>query len=288
MNFSDFMTEVRPKTLTASASPVIIASALAYRDGVFNLVPALLCLGVALFAQTASNFANDYFDFKNGMDGAGRLGPERVVSTGKATADKVLAGALTFVALSCICGLGLLFYAPWWIIPIGAAIALAVFGYSAGPYPLSHHGLGDIAVLIFFGIVPLCLTYFVQSGEFSLKSIYYAVSVGLVTVNILVVNNYRDVEQDRATGKRTTIVMFGRKAGLAVYLLNVILTAVLSSIPDFSILKTSFMALFLIIGTVTWLEVKRTDGEKLNIPFGHTARNVFIYAILCSAALVIA
>lgn len=286
MTVKDFITEVRPKTLAASSSPVILASVLAYTDGVFNWAPALLCFGVAMFAQIASNFANDYFDYKNGMDGAGRLGPERVVSTGKADAKRVLIGSLVFVFLSCLCGLGLLLYAPWWFIPFGIAIALAVFGYSAGPFPLSHHGLGDIAVLIFFGLVPLCLTYYAHAGCFSERTLWYAVSAGLLIVNVLLVNNYRDVEQDRATGKRTTIVRFGRKTGLVAYLTNVVLASVFSSIPDFSILKSSLMLVSLLVGLHTWFELKNTDGEALNIPFGHTARNVIIYTLLCCAGLV--
>lgn len=286
MKVKDFLTEVRPKTLAASSSPVILASVLAYMDGVFNWVPALLCLGVAMFGQIASNFANDYFDFVNGMDGAGRLGPERVVSTGKAEAKFVLKSSIVFVFLSCICGLGLLFFAPWWFIPVGIAIALAVFGYSAGPFPLSHHGLGDAAVLLFFGLIPLCLTYYAQAGCFSLHTLWYAIAVGLLIVNVLIVNNYRDVEQDRATGKRTTIVRFGRKAGLYAYLANVVIAAGLSIASDFNLIKTILMAAFLGIALSTWVEMKKTDGEALNIPFGHTARNVIFYTLLCSFGLI--
>ncbi|MDD2595421.1 MAG: 1,4-dihydroxy-2-naphthoate octaprenyltransferase [Bacteroidales bacterium] len=286
MKCSDIISVARPKTLAASSSPVILASALAYYDKVFNLIPALLCLGVALFAQIASNYANDYFDFKNGMDGDGRLGPERIVASGKTEAKPVLIGALIFLTLSCLCGLGLLFYAPWWIIPIGVVIALCVFGYSAGPFPLSHHALGDIAVLLFYGLVPVCFTYFVMTGHFSTDSLWYAIGIGLLSVNILIVNNYRDVVQDRATGKSTTIVLFGRKAGLAVYLLNVAAAAAIAIFVNYIPLKTWMIVVLLIEMIITWFELKKNDGPALNTVLGHTSRNVLLYAVLCSIALI--
>lgn len=286
MKASDVITVARPNTLTASASPVLLASALAYHDGAFRWIPALLCLGVAVFAQVASNFANDYFDFKHGMDGNGRLGPERVVATGKVDAKPVLLGALVFLCLSCLCGLGLLFYAPWWIIPVGIGIAGCVFGYSAGPFPLSHHALGDVAVLLFFGLIPVCLTYFVQAGTFSLPCLWLAVGMGLVSVNILIVNNYRDVAQDKATGKITTIVLFGRKAGLVAYFIHMVVAAFLALVTCFSLLKTCLIGLLLVLMFYTWWQLRTRDGFALNAVLAHTARNVLLYALAVSLGLI--
>lgn len=195
----------RPKTLPASISPVIIGCALAFRDGAFQWIPALLCFGVALLAQIASNFANDYFDFKRGADGSDRLGPERAVAQGWITPKAMLKGTFLMLGLACLCGCGLLFFAGWELIPVGLAIALCVLAYSAGPFPLAYRGLGDICVLLFYGIIPVCFTYYVQTLTFSWLTLILSIAVGLLSVNILIVNNYRDYRQDKAAGKRTTM-----------------------------------------------------------------------------------
>lgn len=129
----------RPKTLPASFSPVLVGCALAYRDGVFKLVPAILCVLVALLAQIASNFANDYFDFKKGADKEDRLGPERAVASGWITPKAMLWGTFITLGLSCLCGCFLLFFAGWELIGVGIAIAICVLAYSAGPFPLAYN-----------------------------------------------------------------------------------------------------------------------------------------------------
>ena len=137
----------RPKTLPASFSPVLVGCALAYRDGVFKLAPAILCVLVALLAQIASNFANDYFDFKKGADKEDRLGPERAVASGWITPKAMLWGTFITLGLSCLCGCFLFFFAGWELIGVGIAIAICVLAYSAGPFPLAYNGLGDVCVM---------------------------------------------------------------------------------------------------------------------------------------------
>ena len=149
----------RPKTLPASFSPVLVGCALAYRDGVFKLAPTILCVLVALLAQIASNFANDYFDYKKGADKEDRLGPERAVASGWITPKAMLWGTFITLGLSCLCGCFLLFFAGWELIAVGVAIAICVLAYSAGPYPLAYNGLGDVCVVLFYGIIPVCFTY---------------------------------------------------------------------------------------------------------------------------------
>ena len=131
----------RPKTLPASFSPVLVGCALAYRDGVFKLAPAILCVLVALLAQIASNFANDYFDFKKGADKEDRLGPERAVASGWITPKAMLWGTFITLGLSCLCGCFLFFFARWELIGVGIAIAICVLAYSAGPFPLAYNGM---------------------------------------------------------------------------------------------------------------------------------------------------
>lgn len=278
----------RPKTLPASLSPVLLACVLAWRDGVFQLVPALLCLGVALLAQIASNFANDYFDFKKGADTEERLGPERAVAQGWIAPKAMLRATFLTLGLSCVCGCMLLLYAGWELIPVGVAIALCVLAYSAGPFPLAYNGLGDVCVVLFYGIIPVCFTYYVQALSFSLLAFLLSLSVGLLSTNILIVNNYRDYVQDKAARKRTTIVLFGRGFGKVVYLLNG-LVAVLLAIPLLFSAPTWLLFLFggfFALFYITWKELFHYEGRELNKTLGHTARNVFVFTLLLCLLLI--
>lgn len=278
----------RPKTLPASLSPVLLACVLAWRDGVFQLVPALLCLGVALLAQIASNFANDYFDFKKGADTEERLGPERAVAQGWIAPKAMLRATFLTLGLSCLCGCMLLLFAGWELIPVGIAIALCVLAYSAGPFPLAYNGLGDVCVVLFYGIIPVCFTYYVQALSFSLLALLLSLSVGLLSTNILIVNNYRDYVQDKAARKRTTIVLFGRGFGKVVYLLNG-LVAVLLAIPLLFSAPTWLLFLFggfFALFYITWKELFHYEGRELNKTLGHTARNVFVFTLLLCLLLI--
>ena len=277
----------RPRTLPASLSPVLLACALAYRDGVFQWIPALLCVGVALLAQIASNFANDYFDFKKGADGADRLGPERAVAQGWITPKAMLIGAFVTLGLSCLMGCGLLFYGGWWLIGIGLAIALCVLAYSAGPFPLAYNGLGDVCVVLFYGVVPVCFTYYVQALSFSLLAFLLSLAVGFLSANILIVNNYRDYAQDRAAGKRTTIVLFGRRFGRVAYFVNglIALLLVFRLLLAAPLWLTALFGLFFVLFVATWQEMRKREGRALNATLGHTARNVFLFSLLVSLLL---
>jgi len=279
----------RPKTLPASLSPVLLGCALAYRDGVFQPVPAVLCLWVALLAQIASNFANDYFDFKKGADTEDRLGPERAVASGWISPGAMLIATFLTLGLACLLGLMLLFYGGWELLWVGMAIAIAVLAYSAGPFPLAYNGLGDVCVLLFYGVIPVCFTYYVQAGTFSLLSVLLSVSLGLLSTNILVVNNYRDYEQDKIAAKRTTIVLFGKTFGRYFYLLNGII-ALLIIIPLLFVAPSwqiALFALFFVLFLSTWKEMGKYTGKELNQTLGKTARNVLIFAVLLSLLLLL-
>lgn len=279
----------RPRTLTASLSPVLVACALAWCEGVFRTVPALLCFAVALLAQVASNFANDYFDFKSGVDVSERQGPDRAVAKGWVTPSAMLRAALITLFLACLCGCMLLFYAGWELIPVGIAIAVCVVAYSAGPFPLAYNGLGDVCVVLFYGIIPLCFTYYVQAGYFSTLAFLLSLSLGLLSTNILIVNNYRDYEQDKAFRKRTTIVLFGRTFGKVLYFVNCVIafllvTPLLFAAPRWMLL---LFAAFFAFSMKTWRELCTREGKALNDTLAHTARNVFLFAVLLSALLLL-
>lgn len=278
----------RPKTLPASVSPVLLGSALAYYDGAFDVLPAILCLLVALFAQIASNFANDYFDFKKGVDREDRLGPERAVAQGWISPKAMLAGTFVMLGLACLFGLMLIFFADWRLLLVGVAIAVCVLAYSAGPFPLAYNGLGDVCVLLFYGIIPVCFTYYIQTLSFSLLSFLLSVALGLLSVNILVVNNYRDYEQDKAARKRTTIVLFGRRFGRVFYIMNECVAFILI-LP--LLLDAPWWALFLFgilfaLCFYTTRELFTLEGKALNRTLGHTARNVFFFALILSVLFV--
>ncbi|GHV47199.1 1,4-dihydroxy-2-naphthoate octaprenyltransferase [Bacteroidia bacterium] len=279
----------RPKTLPASVSPVLLGCALAWREGMFRPAAALLCLLVALLSQVASNFANDYFDFKKGADTEERLGPERAVATGRISPRKMLAATFITLAAACSCGLGLLFFAGWELIFVGIAVALCVLAYSAGPFPLAYNGVGDVCVLLFYGIVPVCFTYYVQTLHFGLLPFRLSIAVGLLSANILVVNNYRDCEQDRKASKRTTIVLFGRTFGRYFYLCNGI-AAMLVALP--LILRSGWWITALYAGYAmlyfsTWRELCRCEGRALNNTLARTARNVLLFTLLLILQLIV-
>lgn len=285
--FKSWIAAARPKTLAASVSPVLVACALAYRNGAFKLVPALLCLFVALFAQIAANLANDYFDYKKGADDENRLGQARAVASGWIAPKAMLKAALIVLALACLCGCGLLFLSQWWLVFVGLGVAVCVLAYTAGPFPLAYNGLGDVCVVLFYGIVPLCFTYFVQTGKFTLTAFWLSLSMGVLSDNILIVNNYRDYANDAAVGKRTTIVMFGRKFGRMAYLVNALL-AVAFAFPVYLYRgkNTWFLFFFfLMLELFTWQDLGRFDGSELNRTLEMTSRNVLLFALLLISVL---
>lgn len=201
----------RPRTLPAALAPVLVGTALAAHEGVVKPIAAALCLLFALLSQIAANFGNDYFDFVKGADNASRVGPRRAVASGL-VAPAVMKRATIGVCIAAFCiGLGLLPYGGWPLLAIGIASLASAIAYTGGPYPLGYHGLGDVFVFVFFGLVAVCATVYVQVGNVSMSSILTGAAVGALATNILIVNNYRDADTDRAAGKRTLVVRFGRR-----------------------------------------------------------------------------
>lgn len=285
----DWFLAARPKTLLVGIAPVLTGSALAYSLGRFNWIPALICLIFAMLAQITSNFVNDYYDFKKGTDREDRLGPERAVATGKISPRAMFRATIITISLALLVGLSLIYYGGWWLIGVGALVAIFAFAYSGGPYPLSYHGLGDIAVLIFYGIVPVLFTYYVQAHDFPLPVWLASIGVGLVGVNVLIVNNYRDMETDVVSGKRTTVVLFGRERMALVYLVNCILAY---NMGYAVIGYTHFLWLavslpFVAFSVMLWLKLQSLRGKALNKVLGLTSLNVLLYAICLSIALIL-
>lgn len=285
----------RLRTLPVSLSGVIIAIGLAVYHNHFQWVPAVLCLLFALLAQIVSNTANEYFDYLHGADKPGRVGPRRGVTEGDIKPATLRNVTFGLMAVACAVGCCLIPYGGWWLLPVGIVIALAALAYSTGPYPLSYHGLGELTVFIFFGLVPVNLTYYVMSLRFDSVVVLFSIAVGLLAVNVLLVNNYRDMEDDIEAGKRTSVVIFGRTAAAFAYLLNgyvgmAVLTAFWLVIALFKALPLWTLlipALYLVMHTATWYKLRHRKGAALNPLLGETARNMLIFTLLMTILLIV-
>ncbi|MDR1497000.1 MAG: 1,4-dihydroxy-2-naphthoate octaprenyltransferase [Puniceicoccales bacterium] len=210
----------RPKTLVAALAPVMLGSACAAAAGGFAWRSAGLASFFALLVQVTCNFANDRGDFERGADTPLRTGPERMVATGRITPAAMRRATVIAAAAAFVVGLPLAFWGGWWLVGVGVLCIAACLAYTDGPFPLAYNGLGDIFVLIFFGFVAVLFTARVQCGAFPATAWAAGLSCGLLAVNILVVNNVRDMETDRLAGKRTTVVRFGRKFAVRFYAAN--------------------------------------------------------------------
>lgn len=272
---------MRLRTLPVSVAGVVMASGLALQVDKFQWLPALLCLLFAVTAQIGCNFANEFYDFKAGIDRPGRVGPRRGVTEGDIT-PRAMERAMGITFLIAIAfGCSLIYWGGWWLIPAGIFILIGALSYSAGPFPLSRNGLGELAVLIFFGMIPVSLTFWLQTGYYSYKDLFAGIAIGLMACNILIVNNYRDCEEDEAAGKLTTAVIFGRKNMSWVYLIDGLLAALLTwplwTAAGYWTLV--FPAGYLILHIALWIFIRRHDGPILTRALGMTALLMMLFAL---------
>lgn len=290
----------RPKTLTGAAVPVMIGIACAvaiYGWCGIRVVPAVLCMLFALIMQVDANFINDYFDFMKGTDDEQRLGPKRACAQGWITASAMRSGLFLTTLLACIVGLPLVYYGGWEMIMVGLACVVFCFLYTIS---FSYIGLGDLLVLVFFGIVPVCMTYWLTAPPTALTSIPFAVvlmsiACGLIIDTLLVVNNYRDIENDRRAGKLTLIVRIGERGGLVLYLMLGLVGTILAIVGVVLLdwhdgqWTQSLLIIYTPFHTWAFNEMRYIrKGAELNRVLGMTARNMFIFGLLASAALVFA
>lgn len=217
----------RPRTLAAAVMPVMVGTALAARLDAWQTVPALLCLFFALFVQVGTNYANDYFDFVKGADTAARIGPTRVVAAGLVSMRAMRRAIAGVFLLAFLVGFNLVFYGGWWLVVVGVLSILCGLAYTGGPFPFAYNSLGDLFVFIFFGLVAVGFTFFVQTGFFSWEVWLGGAAIGGLATNILVVNNLRDRETDAAAGKTTLVVRLGRKWALVQYAGSLLLSAII-------------------------------------------------------------
>lgn len=282
---------VRPRTLPAAVAPVVVGTAFAAAHGTVAPLPALAALVGALLIQIATNLANDYFDFARGADADGRQGPIRVTQAGLLSPRAVVAGTAATMAAALVVGSYLVSVGGIPILLIGILALICAVAYTGGPFPLAYHGLGDLFVFVFFGLVAVGGTYWVQALSFRLELLTAGAAMGALITAILVVNNLRDREGDAMVGKRTLAVRLGVRGTRIQYLG---LLAVAAAVPVVGIVAHGWsgwvlLALAALLLAVAPVERVLTFQEprELNPALGETARVVAWYALLLSGGLVL-
>ena len=284
----------RPKTLTGAAVPVMIGLALAYSDaagyetGTFKWFPAVLCMLFAMLMQIDANFINDFFDFAKGNDDAAtRLGPLRACTQGWVSTSAMKQAIATVTVLACLVGLPLIWYGGMEMVLIGILCVVFCFLYTTH---LSYLGLGDVLVLLFFGIVPVCITYYIQLHTVTWQVFLASLACGLVIDGLLIVNNYRDRDNDRRDGKMTLAVRMGPQATENLYLLLGIVATLTGLVFWYNghVLAFVLPLFYLLLHVFTWLKMRRINhGRQLNECLGETARNMFVYGLCVALGLLL-
>lgn len=277
----------RPKTLWAAFSPVLMGLALAIGEGAFSLWIAFLCFLISFVFQVGTNFCNDYFDFIKGTDNKNRVGPLRVTQAGLLKPVEVRNATIVSFALAGIISLLLVLEGGWWIALLGASGIASGVLYTAGPKPLGYIGLGDLFVLIYFGPVATAGTEYLITGQWSLLAVLAGFCPGLLSVGILVMNNLRDLEGDRESGKRTLAVRFGVRFSEIQYALCLFL-------PLFIVLALVFMANgehwgslgVFVLAIPAWKALKRVKNTRSPaelIPMlGVTSKLLLLFSLIFS------
>ena len=286
LKLNHWVLAARPKTLWAAISPVIVGTAMAYEDGQYHGLAALMALLGAVFIQIGTNLANDYFDFKKGADKNGRLGPTRVTQAGLVSPRTMRTAVIIVFLISFLFGLYLVWRGGWPVVIIGILSVLFAVLYTGGPYPLGYHGLGDIFVLIFFGPVAVGGTYYVQTLEINATILTAGLAPGLFSLAILTVNNLRDVESDKKAGKKTLAVRWGITFARREYLFSLI-TAALIPVILFVITRHHPLSLLSVLVLPVAIPVIKTvfresSSPKLNDTLALTGQLLLLYSIIFS------
>ena len=280
----------RPKTLPAAVAPVFVGTAIAFSADKLNLLAASVALICSILIQIGTNFVNDLYDYLKGTDDENRVGPTRALAAGWITPSQMKRAIYFTFGITFILGLYLVWHAGWIILLIGILSIISGYAYTAGPYPLAYNGLGDIFVFLFFGIVATVGTYYVQALEFSGFALLASVPVGLLITNILVVNNYRDVDDDRKKNKRTLAVKFGKPFARLQYSVSVLISFLIP-IYLFAVLSKSLFVLLPLISLPLALklikEINTFEGERLNKTLELTAKLSVIFSLLLSIGIVL-
>ena len=287
-----WLVAARPRTLPAAVAPVLVGTALARTEGTFHGLRFACALIGSVFIQVGTNLANDYSDARRGADTEDRLGPMRVTAGGLMPPRRVLIGTWVAFAIAVAAGAYLVAVAGWQLLLVGAASIAAGVLYTGGPRPYGYEGLGEVFVFLFFGVVAVVGSYYVQVERLEWEAFALSVPVGLLAAAILVVNNVRDVDTDRRAGKRTLAVRLGRLRARRLYAVMVLL-ALLVPIPIWAAGGLSaWILLSLLAAPLAPALVRtvgtRTDGASLNAALAGTGRLLAVYSLLLSAGILLA
>ncbi|MGC8653950.1 MAG: 1,4-dihydroxy-2-naphthoate polyprenyltransferase [Candidatus Kryptoniota bacterium] len=288
--FNSWVMASRPKTLPAAVAPVIVGSALAISKSKFVPVYSLIALACSLLIQIGTNFANDLYDYLRGADTKERKGPVRVLASGLISVKEMKAGVFVVFLTAFLLGLYLVKAAGVVILIIGVASIAAGIAYTAGPFPLAYHGLGDLFVFTFFGLIGTMGTYYLHTHEFSFLAFLTSVPIGALVTNILVVNNYRDIEEDKASGKNTLAVLIGKNLTRYQYVILTVLSFLVPAIlfKWFGYSAWIFLPYLTIpIAYKTMVMLKTLEGRQLNKTLELTAKLSALYGLLFAVGLVL-
>lgn len=281
----------RPKTLTGAVAPVLIGLASAWSHAIpgqpFLWMPAVLCLIFAILMQIDANLINDYFDCIRGIDTEERLGPQRACAQGWISLKAMRRGIMLTTLFAVVCGLPLICYGDWPMLAVGLVCLIFCFLYTTS---LARRGLGDVLVIVFFGLIPVGATCYLQIRIIPFAVWCAALACGIATDALLLVNNYRDRYTDAKVGKRTLVVSVGGQATEWIYLFSGIAAVALCLPFAFNghLWASLLPCIYLLPHIRTWLDIRRiNNGPRLNETLGATARNIFVFAVLLSIGILI-
>lgn len=288
--FDAWIMATRPRTLPAALVPVLVGSSIAFHDGKFRPIAAFVALICAILIQIGTNFVNDLYDFIYGTDKKDRVGPKRVVAAGFISISEMKLGILVAFGLSFLLGMYLVHLTGWEILLLGVISILAGIAYTAGPFPLAYNGLGDIASFLFFGLIGTVGTYYVQANEVSMFAFWSSIPVGALITNILVVNNYRDREEDQSNGKNTLVVLFGEKFARFQYIVFMLLSYSILFLVFYTYKNSYWVFLPLLSLPLSVKLVKMIftlRGSELNKTLELTAKLSALYGLLFAIGIMI-
>ena len=282
-NIKKWFEVIRAKTLLVSMASVIMSIALAFEKSGNNWLPAILCLLFAMLAQATSNVANDYADFKTGCDNENSLGPDRKLVSGEITIKTITKAIIILASVCFLIGCSLIYWGGWILLPFGLLIMAVAFCYSMGPFPLSYHALGDLAVILFFGIVPITFTYYILTKEINWEIIAAGIAMGLVVDELLIVNNVRDENEDKLHNKVTTVGIFGSRFMKEVFFLNPFIACGLGfyfmkDICDYKVWAIAIIPMQ-IYSVIVSIRLNKYKGKQLNALLGQASLEALIFAL---------
>ena len=286
-----WLVAIRPATLPAAVGPVLVGLAVAISLGVFEVMPAVAALAVALLLQVASNVGNDLSDFRSGVDTEERLGPTRAAAAGLLSERELLSGLAVVVGLAGLVGLYLVWIGGPVILVLGVAAVISAVTYSGGPWPYGYHGLGEVFVFVFFGLVAVAGTTYLQTLTWEPLAFAAAIPVGSLITAILVVNNLRDISTDEKTGKRTLAVMLGERGAMAEYdlLIGLAYVVPVALVIAGDVTPAAMLPLASLPLTLALFRVVHAGGDprRLNPVLRETARLSLVYCVLFAIGLAV-